>query len=86
VIDWLSVQRNDLEGPAIGLQPAIGEALQETARLPGVRLVRMSGSGATVFSLFDTAEDAAAAARRLIVARPDWWVRATALGWNRSAL
>lgn len=79
VIDWLSARRNDLEGPAVALQPVIGETLSEAARLPGVRLVRMSGSGATVFALFDTADQAAAAARSLMAARPGWWVRDTVL-------
>ena len=79
VADWLAAQRNDLEASAVALQPAIGEALTEAARLPGVRLVRMSGSGATVFALFDTAEAAAAAARSPILARPGWWVRSTTL-------
>lgn len=78
-IDWLASQRNDLEDPAVALQPAIGEALAETARLPGVRLVRMSGSGATVFALFETAEHAADAARRLTLIRPGWWVRPAVL-------
>lgn len=79
VIDWLSEQRNDLEAPAVALQPVIGEALAAAARLPSVRLVRMSGSGATVFALFDTADQAAAAARRLMETRQDWWVRSAAL-------
>ncbi len=79
VIDWLSAQRNDLEAPACALEPAIGVALGEAARLPGVRLVRMSGSGATVFALFDGLEGSTAAARSLSIARPDWWVRATTL-------
>ncbi|MGZ9113832.1 MAG: 4-(cytidine 5'-diphospho)-2-C-methyl-D-erythritol kinase [Brevundimonas sp.] len=79
VIGWLAAQRNDLEAPAIVLQPAIEEALREAAGLPGVRLVRMSGSGATIFALFDTAEDAADSARRLTQACPEWWVRPTAL-------
>lgn len=79
VIDWLAVQRNDLEAPAVTLQPAIGVVLSEAARLPGVRLARMSGSGATVLALFDTAETAADAARGLSLVRPDWWVRATTL-------
>lgn len=79
VIDWLGDQRNDLEAPAISLQPAIGETLSEAACLPGVGLVRMSGSGATVFALFDTSEEAAGAALRLARLRPDWWVRTTTL-------
>ena len=79
VIDWLAAQRNDLEAPAVALEPAIGRALGEAARLPGMRLVRMSGSGATVFALFDSPEASSDAARGLSIARPDWWVRATTL-------
>ncbi|MDI1325869.1 MAG: 4-(cytidine 5'-diphospho)-2-C-methyl-D-erythritol kinase [Brevundimonas sp.] len=79
VIDWLSARRNDLETPAIALEPVIGQTLKEAARLPGVRLVRMSGSGATVFALFDTAEQAVEAARRLARSHPGWWVRSTIL-------
>ena len=77
VLDWLAAQRNDLQGPAVALEPAIGEALTAAAALPGVRLARMSGSGATVFALFDTAAAAAAAARDLSAGRPDWWVKPT---------
>ncbi len=79
VIDWLSEQRNDLEAPAVALAPAIGEALATTAALPGVRLTRMSGSGATVFALFDTTEAAEAAGQTLSARYPDWWVRPTVL-------
>lgn len=79
VIDWLAAQRNDLEAPAVALQSAIGEALKEAGRLPGVRLVRMSGSGATVFALFDAVEAAAGAARSLTLKHPEWWVRQTTL-------
>jgi 4-diphosphocytidyl-2-C-methyl-D-erythritol kinase len=39
----------------------------------------MSGSGATVFGLFDTAAAADAAADALRAARPGAWVQATAL-------
>ena len=77
VLDWLAAQRNDLQAPAIALVPAIGEALRQAAGLPAVRLVRMSGSGATVFALFETPEDAQAAARQLSSRHPDWWIRAT---------
>jgi len=47
--------------------------------LPGCRLARMSGSGATCFGLFDSMDAARGAARRLRVGYPAWWVRATAL-------
>lgn len=79
VIDWLAIQRNDLEAPAVTLAPAIGEALAATAALPGARLTRMSGSGATVFALFDTAAAAEAAGRALAAENPGWWIRPTPL-------
>jgi 4-diphosphocytidyl-2-C-methyl-D-erythritol kinase len=44
--------RNDLEAPAISLQPVIAEVLDWLSGLPGVRFVRMSGSGATCLALF----------------------------------
>jgi len=80
VIDWLGRQRNDLEAPAVALAPAISAALEAVAGLSGVRLTRMSGSGATVFALFDNAEATQGAARDLAAARPDWWIRPTLLG------
>jgi 4-diphosphocytidyl-2-C-methyl-D-erythritol kinase len=72
--------RNDLEAPAIELEPAIADALAVLRKLPGCRLARMSGSGATCFGLFDSSRAASAAARTLRVAYPTWWVRATVLG------
>jgi 4-diphosphocytidyl-2-C-methyl-D-erythritol kinase len=72
--------RNDLEAPAIELEPAIADALAVLRKLPGCRLARMSGSGATCFGLFDSSRAASAAARTLRVAYPAWWVRATVLG------
>jgi 4-diphosphocytidyl-2-C-methyl-D-erythritol kinase len=62
---------NDLQAAAVGLRPVIGEVLAVLAGLPGVLLVRMSGSGATCFALFETPGRAAAAARE--AARPGWW-------------
>lgn len=80
VIDWLAEQRNDLQAPAVAQTPAIGLALSEMAAAPGVRLTRMSGSGATVFGLFDSADAARLAAERLKSDHGDWWVEATVLG------
>lgn len=79
VIGWLAEQRNDLEVPATALQPAIGVAMQAVAALPGVRLTRMSGSGATVFALFDSRTAVKAAAEVLAVDYPDWWIMPTTL-------
>ncbi len=64
--------RNDLEAPAAALCPGIADvlaALRETAPL----LARMSGSGATCFALFDTAEKRGFAAAHIAAAKPGWW-------------
>lgn len=79
VIGWLAQQRNDLQAPAVARTPAIGEALAAVDDLPGARLTRMSGSGATVFALFETPAEADAAARCLAENRPGWWIRPTNL-------
>ncbi|MCP9627538.1 4-(cytidine 5'-diphospho)-2-C-methyl-D-erythritol kinase [Rhodopseudomonas palustris] len=82
VADWIkAVARgtNDLEAPALKVEPVVGEVLQALAALPGVALARMSGSGATCFALFASDEDAAAGAEALKAAHPGWWVYAGAL-------
>jgi len=71
---------NDLEAPAIKIQPAIGEVLSTLRDLTGVRLVRMSGSGATCFALFDSDAEARAAGQALQSSHPQWWVHAGTLG------
>ena len=72
--------RNDLEQPAIELEPVIADVLSVINKLPGCRLARMSGSGATCFGLFETNAAATAAARTVRAGYPQWWVRATVLG------
>ena len=79
VIDWLARQRNDLQTPAVSLEPEIGAALSAMAAT-GARLTRMSGSGATVFGLFEDEEAAAGAAANLRSNHGNWWVEATVLG------
>ncbi|MBV8755310.1 MAG: 4-(cytidine 5'-diphospho)-2-C-methyl-D-erythritol kinase [Hyphomicrobiales bacterium] len=71
---------NDLEPAAISLCPAVANALAALAATPDCRLARMSGSGATCFGLYLNEAAAAAASQGLVVAYPDWWVRATVLG------
>jgi len=81
LIAWLADHGNDLEPAATSLHPVIGEVLAALRAMPGCRLARMSGSGATCFGLFD-ASDIQAAARRLHDRHPDWWVRATIFSEN----
>jgi 4-diphosphocytidyl-2-C-methyl-D-erythritol kinase len=66
--------RNDLEAPAIAIEPVIGEALASLRKLPGLSIARMSGSGATCFGLFDDLAAAREAAARLQATYPSWWV------------
>ncbi|HYC73805.1 4-(cytidine 5'-diphospho)-2-C-methyl-D-erythritol kinase [Brevundimonas sp.] len=80
VIHWLAGQRNDLQAAAVPRAPAIGDALTAARSAPGARLIRMSGSGATVFALFETPAEAADAAARLTGDHPGWWIAATSLG------
>jgi 4-diphosphocytidyl-2-C-methyl-D-erythritol kinase len=73
---WLGETRNDLQAPALELAPVIGEALEALRSTPA-RFVRMSGSGATCFGLYDTSQDAEAAAIAIRRARPEWFAVAT---------
>jgi 4-diphosphocytidyl-2-C-methyl-D-erythritol kinase len=86
VIAYVARHANDLEAPAIALNPTIAQALDALRVLPGCRLARMSGSGATCFALFASQRAAAAAARILRAARPTWWIRPTVLGggWRQA--
>lgn len=67
---------NDLEEPATRLVPLIGAVLAWLAVQPGTRLVRMSGSGATCFAIFD--DDEARDNAEIAVPR-EWWRLATYL-------
>jgi 4-diphosphocytidyl-2-C-methyl-D-erythritol kinase len=69
--DDLRAMTNDLQAPAIALQPVIGEVLAALAALPGALLARMSGSGATCFAIFPS--PAAASAAATAITPPNWW-------------
>ncbi|TQI76071.1 4-diphosphocytidyl-2-C-methyl-D-erythritol kinase [Bosea sp. AK1] len=79
LLGYLATTSNDLAAPAQRGAPVIGEALDRLAALPGCRLARMSGSGATCFALFDDCVSSAAAAKALQRKRPGWWVKPTLL-------
>lgn len=72
--DLIAEGRNDLYPPAVALVPQIAEVIRLLNAQPGVRLARMSGSGATCFALFDDPayrDDAAAAMPA------QWWTLAS---------
>ncbi len=67
--------RNDLQPPALELAPVIADVLSALQAAKGVRLARMSGSGATCFALFDDE----AARDRAAATMPQYWTLATTL-------
>ena len=75
-IECLAERANDLEPAARDLVPEIGQVLDRLGAAPGVHLARMSGSGATCFGLFATADEARAAAAAIGAEQPDWWAAA----------
>ncbi|WP_257176105.1 MULTISPECIES: 4-(cytidine 5'-diphospho)-2-C-methyl-D-erythritol kinase [Bradyrhizobium] len=80
--DWVAVLErvpNDLEAPALRIQPVIGEVLEALRGTAGVQLARMSGSGATCFAIYGAANEAHAAAERIRRDHPGWWVHAGTL-------
>jgi 4-diphosphocytidyl-2-C-methyl-D-erythritol kinase len=73
--DWRD-GRNDLQAPAIALVPQIETVLAWLSVQPGAEFVRMSGSGATGFALFDSEAARDAATDRV---PREWWRLATHL-------
>lgn len=70
--------RNDLEVPAIQLCPPIAEVLEWLRGTPAF-LVRMSGSGATCFALYEHNAALLDVIERLNTQRPGWWYMAGGL-------
>ena len=80
LIECLRHHGNDLTAAASACAPAITKVLAALSAAQGVKLVRMSGSGATCFALFGSRGEAAAAAERLKTERRDWWISDTTIG------
>lgn len=82
IADWVEVLEtvaNDLEAPAMRIEPVIGEVLQALRESAGVKLARMSGSGATCFAIYGAPAEAHAAAEKIRRGHPGWWVHAGTL-------
>ncbi|MBH5369607.1 4-(cytidine 5'-diphospho)-2-C-methyl-D-erythritol kinase [Bradyrhizobium glycinis] len=82
ISDWVEVLdtvANDLEAPALRIEPVIGEVLDALRSSAGVKLARMSGSGATCFAIYGAPAEAHAAAEKIRHDRPGWWVHAGTL-------
>lgn len=79
VAAFLALCRNDLQPPAVELQPAIAEVLAALGAAEESLFARMSGSGATCFALCASIGEADALARRLEATHPHWWIRSCRL-------
>jgi 4-diphosphocytidyl-2-C-methyl-D-erythritol kinase len=71
--------RNDMVTAACKVLPVISDVLAALHQLPDTVAVRMSGSGATCFALFETQVAAERASMNLKAEHPDWWVVAAQL-------
>jgi 4-diphosphocytidyl-2-C-methyl-D-erythritol kinase len=82
VEDWVEVlaaSSNDLEAPAIRIEPVIGNVISALSATNGAWLARMSGSGATCFAIYENTADAQRAAQKIALDHPGWWVHAGVL-------
>ena len=80
--DWVeafAASSNDLEAPAMRIQPVIGEAISALNATDGAWLARMSGSGATCFAIYENTADAGRAADKIRRDHPQWWVHSGVL-------
>lgn len=73
-LEWQTT--NSLQRQAVALCPEIRDVLDQLEDIDTASLVRMSGSGATCFALFQAMEEAEEAAEKLSQRRPEWWVHA----------
>jgi 4-diphosphocytidyl-2-C-methyl-D-erythritol kinase len=76
--DWLAAVAecgNDLEAAAIELAPEIELTKRELGAEPGCLMARMTGSGATLFGIFEEERLAANALAALATRHEGWWVR-----------
>ncbi len=70
---------NDLEEPAMRIQPVIRSVISALNATNGAWLARMSGSGATCFAIYENTAEAGRAADKVRHDHPEWWVHAGTL-------
>lgn len=79
LVGFLGLTRNDLTASACNLMPEITKLLDSMSNLSGCKLARMTGSGATVFGIFASMDDASSARIELLQQYPDYWIEAKAV-------
>jgi 4-diphosphocytidyl-2-C-methyl-D-erythritol kinase len=72
--DWWVCQ-NDLAAAAKSITPDISIIIEQLRAIKAVKLVRMSGSGATCFAVFASPVQAEASAAILQQQYPHWWIK-----------
>ena len=72
--------RNDLERPAKKLFPVLHTVKKALLAQKGQCLVRLSGSGASMFALFENDDHALLAKENLKYHNPAWWITSCYLG------
>ncbi|PZQ45619.1 MAG: 4-(cytidine 5'-diphospho)-2-C-methyl-D-erythritol kinase [Micavibrio aeruginosavorus] len=78
-IKFLQANDNDLAEPAQAISPEITQALTFLHKDQVCLLARMSGSGSTVFGLFENAQACENAKSAVRAQRPDWWAQTTSI-------
>lgn len=76
---FLNSQTNDLARATHQLTPAVEAAEERLSSTKGAKIVRMSGSGPSVFALYETMAAAKKAAEEIQAEQQDRWVVATSL-------
>jgi 4-diphosphocytidyl-2-C-methyl-D-erythritol kinase len=82
VEDWVeafAASSNDLEDPAMRIQPVISDVISALNATDGAWLARMSGSGATCFAIYENTAEAGRAAEKMRRDHPEWWVHSGVL-------
>jgi 4-diphosphocytidyl-2-C-methyl-D-erythritol kinase len=74
LIDFLENTENKLQANAIKICPEIEILIKATSQLNGCLISRMSGSGATVFAIFDSKDNSLLAAQELKRIFPNYWI------------
>jgi 4-diphosphocytidyl-2-C-methyl-D-erythritol kinase len=78
-VEAFAASSNDLEAPAMRIQPVIGEVIAALNATNGAWLARMSGSGATCFAIYENTAEAGRAAEKIRRDHPEWWVHSGTL-------
>ncbi len=80
LLDMTLAGRNDLQHIAAAIDAEIQLCIDELMTCDGQVLVRMSGSGATCFAVFQDVETATIMSNNISKKFPHWWVRSVTLG------